>query len=61
MVVSNRVKWPQEYVCAGSRKERIQYDQLSISQWVAGFCHIMKKEKDVENKESMLDYLISLI
>ena len=26
VVVSNRVKWPQEYVLAGSRKERIQYD-----------------------------------
>ena len=29
VVVVNRVKWPQEYVLAGSKKERIQYDQFS--------------------------------
>ena len=45
VVVSNRVKWPQEYVLAGSKKGRIQYDQLSMPQWVAGFCRIMKEEK----------------
>ena len=37
VVVPDRVKWPQEYVLAGSKKECIQYDQLSMSQWVAGF------------------------
>ena len=45
---------------AGSKKERVQYDQLSMPQWVAGFCHIMKEETNVENKNSMPDYLISL-
>ena len=38
LVVPNRIKWPQEYVLAGVKKERVQYDQLSIPQWVAGFC-----------------------
>ena len=60
MVVPNRIKWPQEYVLAGVKKERVQYDQLSIPQWVAGFCRIMREESDLENKNSMLDYLIAL-
>ena len=60
VVVPNRIKWPQEYVLAGSKKEHVQYDQLSMPQWVAGFCRIMREENDLENKNSMLDYLISL-
>ena len=31
-----------------------------MPQWVAVFCRIMKEETDLENKDSMLDYLISL-
>ena len=46
---------------SGSKKEREQYDQLSVTQWVAGFCCIMKKENHVENKEHMLDYLFQLL
>ena len=61
VVVPHRIKWPQEYVLAGSKKERIQYDQLSMSQWVAGFCRIMRDETNLKNKDSMLDYLISLL
>ena len=60
VVGPNRIKWPQEYVLAGSKKERVQYDQLSMPQWVAGFCHIMKEETNLGNKNSMLEYLISL-
>ena len=52
VVVPNRVKWPQEFVLSGSKKERIQYDNLSVVQWVAGFCRILTEEKD-------LDYLIA--
>ena len=59
--VPHRVKWPQEYVLSGTKKERVQYDNLSVTQWVAGFCRIMKEESNVENKEHMLDYLIQLL
>ena len=61
VVVPNRVKWPQEYVLSGSKKERVQYDNLSITQWMTGFCRIMKEEIHSENKEHMLDYLIQLL
>ena len=60
VVLSQRVKWAQEYALSGSKKERLQYDQLSVTHWVAGFCRIMKEE-NVENKEHMLDYLIQLL
>ena len=60
-MVPNRVKWPQEFVLSGSKKERIQYDNLSVVQWVAGFCRILREEKDPQITEHMLDYLIALI
>ena len=44
-----------------SKKERVQYDQLNVTQWMDGFCHIMKEEANLENKEHMLDYLIQLL
>ena len=61
VVVPNRVKWPQEFVLSGSKKERIQYDNLSVVQWVAGFCRILREEKDPQVTEHMLDYLIALM
>ena len=60
-LVPNRVKWPHEYVLSGNSKERISYDQLSITQWMAGFGRIMKEETNSEIKDSMLDYLVSLL
>ena len=60
VLVSNRVKWPHEYVLSGSSKERTTYDQLSVTQWVADFCHIKKEGKNNDVKEHMLDYIISL-
>ena len=48
------------YILSGNSKERISYDQLSITQWVADFGCIMKEEKNSEIKDAMLDYLVSL-
>ena len=42
--MKNRIKWPHEYVLAGSQKERVSYDQLTIGQWMAGFCRTMREE-----------------
>ena len=61
VVVPNRLKWLQEFVLSGSKKERIQYDQLSIVQWVAGLCRILREERDPQVKKHMLDYLIALM
>ena len=61
VMVQNKIKWPHKYVLLGSSKERISYDQLSILQWVAGFCHNMKEEKNSDSKDFVLDYLVSLL
>ena len=59
--VKHRVKWPHEHVLAGSQKERVSYDQLTMGQWMAGFCRTMRDENCIQNKDAMLDYLISLL
>ena len=52
---------PPEYVLVGNNKERVTYDQLTMGQWVAGFCRTMRDESDKNCKEAMLTYLISLL
>ena len=59
--VKHRVRWPHEYILSGSNKERVSYDQLLVVQWVAGFCRTMKEEQNSNMRESMLDYLVSLL
>ena len=61
VMVKNRVKWPHEYILSGLNKERVSYDQLSVTQWVAGFGCTMREESDPEIKQHMLDYMISLM
>ena len=34
---------------------------MSVVQWVAGFCQILREEQDPQVKEHMLDYLIALM
>ena len=61
VLVKNCIKWPHEYVLAGNNKERVTYNQLTMGQWVAGFCRTMRDESDKNCKEAMLNYLISLL
>ena len=48
-------------VCAFWFQKNIQYDQLSVVQWVAGFCRTLREEQNPQVKEHMLDYLIALM
>ena len=41
--VKQKVRWPHEYVLAGSNKERVTYDKLSLGQWMAVFCRTMRE------------------
>ena len=59
--VKEKVKWPHEYVLAGNTKDRISYNQLNITQFMSGFCRIMREESCQVTKDHMLDYLISLL
>ena len=58
MFVKERVKWPHKFVLAGSTKDRFTYNQLNITQWMSGFCRILRDEKCQKIKDHMLDYLI---
>ena len=57
----NRVRWPQEFVLAGSNKERVSYDQLTPVQWMDGFCLTMKEQQNLAMREFMLDYVINIL
>ena len=59
--VNQRVKWPHEFVLAGTSKDRLNYNQLNITQWMTGFCRIMRDEESSQTRGHMLDYLIALL
>ena len=59
--VKKEVPWPQNYILGGSTKSRVNYDSLSISQWVSGFATIVKDEKNVQVKQNMLEYLSEIM
>ena len=42
--VKYRTKWRHKYILAGISKERATYDQLTMDQWMTGFCGIMRDE-----------------
>ena len=58
--VKRQVKWPQNYVLAGNSKARITYDQLNPFTFVVGFVSQIRDEKNVEIKNTMLEYLRDL-
>ena len=59
--VNQTVKWPHEFVLARTSKDRLNYNQLNITQWMAGFCRIMRDEESSQTRGHMLDYLIALL
>ena len=36
--VKNKVCWPYEAILGGLNRQMVTYDQLSLTQWVQGFC-----------------------
>ena len=61
VMVKHQVPWPQNYVLAGTSKNRVTYDSLSTFQWMSGFCSIIREEPDVKVKNAMLDYVTDLM
>ena len=59
--VKKAVDWPQNFILTGTNKTRPTYDDLSITQWVAGFIRCIQEEKLECNRASMLDYLGNLM
>ena len=61
VLIKNRVRWSHEYVLSGLNKEQVSYDQLNVTQWVAGFGQTMREESDPNLRQHMLDYLIAWV
>ena len=53
--------WPKNYVLGGSTKSRISYDELTMSQWVAGFCNIVKNKEENWRKLTNLTKYVELM
>ena len=59
--VKKEVAWPQNHVLGGNSKTRVNYDSLTISQWVSGFATITRDEDDLNVKKKMLEYLAEIM
>ena len=49
------------YWWVGSTKDIITYNQLNITQWMSGFCRILRDENCQKIRDHTLDYLIALL
>ena len=59
--VKNKVSWPHEAILGGVSRQRISYDQLSLTQWVQGFCRNILEENCPEKKDIMISYMADLM
>ena len=59
--VKCQAPWPQNYVLAGTSKSRATYDSPSTFHWMAGFCSIIREEKDIKVKNAILEYLTEIM
>ena len=55
------VPWPQNHILSGTSKSRVTYDNLSMAQWVSGFCAIIRDESNVQEKNNMLNFVADLM
>ena len=61
VIVKNRVAWPHEAILGDANRTRLTYDQLSMSQWVQGFCKNVLDEPDQKIREKMIQYMGELM
>ena len=59
--VKNKVLWPHEAILGGVNRQRVTYDQLSLTQWVQGFCRNILEEKSSQRRDTMVSYLGDLM
>ena len=59
--VKNKVSWPHEPILGGINRQRINYDQLSLTQWVHGFCQNILDEPSVKRRDVMVAYMGELM
>ena len=61
MSVKNKVLWPHEAILGGANRQRVTYDQLSLTQWVQRFCKNTLEEKSSKTKDTMVSHLSDLM
>ena len=59
--VEKKVAWPHEAILGGVSRQRISYDQLSLTQFVQGFSKNILDESDQEIRGQMIQYLSDLM
>ena len=59
--VKHKITWPHEAILGGANRSRVTYDQLTLSQWVQGFCRNILDEKDEGKRERMVAYMADLM
>ena len=59
--VKNKVSWPHEAILGGVSRQKISCDQLSLTQWVQGFCQNILEENCPEKKDIMISYMADLM
>ena len=59
--VKHKVNWPHEAILGGATRQRMNYDQLSLTQWVQGFCRNVLEESDRGRRDIMISYLSDLM
>ena len=57
VVVKEKVSWPHEPILGGMQRQRINYDQLSLTQWIQGFYRNILEENSVERRDAMVSYM----
>ena len=60
-MVKNKIAWPQDTVLGGHSRQRVTYDQLTLTQWVQGFAKNIIEENCQDTREHMLFYLSDIM
>ena len=61
ITVQQKIAWPHEHVLGGQTRQRLTYDQITMTQFVQGFAKNILDEKNWDIREHMLQYLGDLM
>ena len=61
VVVRHKVPWPHEHILGGPTRQRVTYDNLSLTQFVQGFVKNVLDEPNQKSRDKMLAYLGDLM
>ena len=56
VMVEKRVAWPHDIILRGNSRQRVTYDQLSLTQFVQGFSKSIVDESEQRALECMFDF-----